>query len=85
MAKKPFEDDGRTIADMDIDGMPWHDRRIRREKRAAKKTAQAEQIQLTRKERRAVILGVSSAVLMIIAIVFVAYFLLFIFFDIAWS
>ena len=25
--KRPFEDDGRTIANMDIDGMPWHDRR----------------------------------------------------------
>ena len=26
MGKEPFEDDGRTIANMDIDGMPWHDR-----------------------------------------------------------
>ena len=28
------DDDGRVIADMNVPGMPWYDRNIRREKRA---------------------------------------------------
>lgn len=28
------DDDGRVIADMNVPGMPWYDRSIRREKRA---------------------------------------------------
>jgi hypothetical protein len=40
MAKEPrqFEDDdGRVICDMDVAGMPWHDRGVRREKRAERR------------------------------------------------
>lgn len=36
MAREPKQyddDDGRTICDMDVEGMPWHDRRVRRERR----------------------------------------------------
>lgn len=32
--KQYDDDDGRTIVDMDVEGMPWHDRRIRKEDRA---------------------------------------------------
>jgi len=35
--KEYDDDDGRVICDMDVEGMPWHDRRIRREKRAERK------------------------------------------------
>ena len=31
--KKYDDDDGRTIVDMDVEGMPWHTRRVRREER----------------------------------------------------
>ena len=34
MKKQYPDDDGRTIVSMDVEGMPWHDRRIRREKRS---------------------------------------------------
>ncbi|MDD2521961.1 MAG: hypothetical protein PHW11_03975 [Anaerolineaceae bacterium] len=27
--KQYDDDDGRTIVDMDVDGMPWHDRNVR--------------------------------------------------------
>ena len=37
MSKQYDDDDGRTIVNMDVDGMPWHDRRIRRERRAKEK------------------------------------------------
>lgn len=30
MKKNDFYDDGRTIADMDVDGMPFHDRKPKR-------------------------------------------------------
>ena len=33
MNRQYDDDDGRTVVNMDVDGMPWHDRRIRREKR----------------------------------------------------
>jgi len=59
MAKEPrqFEDDdGRVICDMDVAGMPWHDRGVRREKRAmrrAERSASAPQgVQLTKSEAR---------------------------------
>ena len=44
--KKYADDDGRTIADMNVDGMPWYNRN-----KADKKIA--EEDRPTRKERRA--------------------------------
>jgi hypothetical protein len=48
--KKYEDDDGRVICDMDIDGLPWHDKRVRRENRAARNQVQAGQ--MTRSEAR---------------------------------
>lgn len=31
MSKQYEDDDGRTIVSMDVEGMPWHDKRVRRE------------------------------------------------------
>lgn len=33
------EDDGRTVCNMDVDGMPWHDKRVRREEKASRRAA----------------------------------------------
>lgn len=33
--KQYEDDDGRVICSMDVEGMPWHDRRARRDKKAA--------------------------------------------------
>ena len=37
--KKYDDDDGRVICNMDVEGMPWHDKRVRREKAAERKAA----------------------------------------------
>lgn len=33
------DDDGRTIVSMDVEGMPWHDKRVRAEERERRKQA----------------------------------------------
>jgi len=53
MARKPKQyedDDGRVICNMDVDGMRWHDRRVRREERRARQIPQGDQ--LTKAEAR---------------------------------
>ena len=53
MTKKPKQyddDDGRVICDMDVDGMRWHDKSVRREENAKRKVAQGER--MTRSEAR---------------------------------
>lgn len=71
-----FIDDGRVIANMNIDGVPQSPfRSLLRQKRTAfdefgKTGEEKEQVKLTRKERREVILGVILSHLLFIAIVF---------------
>jgi hypothetical protein len=50
-AKRYDDDDGRVICSMDVDGMRWHDKRVRREERQARKAA-GPTSQLTRSEAR---------------------------------
>ena len=52
-----FEDDGRTIADMNVDGMPWY-----LEKR--EKQPEQEKIELTKEEGRAMMGGILKATLL---------------------
>jgi len=47
--KKKFEDPGVSFADMNVPGMPWYDKKA--------KNGGREDIDLTRKERRAIIWG----------------------------
>ena len=35
MRKQYDDDDGRTIVDMNVEGMPWYDSQIKKEKRKA--------------------------------------------------
>lgn len=53
-----FEDDGRTIADMNVDGMPWY-----LEKR--EKQPEQEKIELTKEEGRAMMAGILKATLLV--------------------
>lgn len=48
--KQHDDDDGRVICDMDVEGMRWHDRRVRREERAQRRTPQGDP--LTKAEAR---------------------------------
>ncbi|MEG1686304.1 MAG: hypothetical protein RR022_01180 [Angelakisella sp.] len=72
--KQDFEDDGRTVADMNLSGMKWYD--------PARKAAPAngELLQLTKAERRAMLkaaLGVSlKLALLFIGVFFVVLVLL---------
>jgi len=80
MANKPKQyddDDGRVICDMDVEGMRWHDKRVRGEKREARRAARGDQ--MTKSEARqftwyAVLAG------MLIAAVFSVTWILFILF-----
>lgn len=37
------DDDGRTIVNMDVDGMPWHDRAVRSAEKQEREHARAQQ------------------------------------------
>lgn len=53
MANKPKQyndDDGRVICSMDVEGMRWHDKRVRRESREARRVSQGDQ--MTKSEAR---------------------------------
>ena len=59
MSKEPRkyeDDDGRVIANMNVEGMPWYDRRVRREKReerrAERKANLSQVTQMTKSEAR---------------------------------
>lgn len=48
MARKPKQyedDDGRTIADMNVEGMPWHNARLKKEQREQAKAELREKIE----------------------------------------
>lgn len=53
MANKPKQyddDDGRVICNMDVEGMRWHDKRVRGEKREARRVSRGDQ--MTKSEAR---------------------------------
>lgn len=74
MKKKQNDwDDGRTIASMNVDGMPWYAPQKKNNK------AEGDELRLTKKETWAMLRGVLGAS-MLVALVFVAVFALFILF-----
>ncbi len=69
MKKKQYDDDdGRVIADMNVEGMPWHTGIPRREKKRGPEEKEAERPELTGKEKRALIRGVLLASMSVAAI-----------------
>ena len=71
MKRQYDDDDGRTIANMDVDGMPWYSKR----KRSVKKMPM---IELSKEERKGLYSGIFKAVALV-ALVFIVVFFLFIF------
>lgn len=63
MAKKQevLEDDGRTIANMNVEGMPWY------VEHSPKQTQPDDRIELTRKEAHAMMAGILKATLLVTA------------------
>ena len=72
------EDDGRTFAEMNVEGMPWYNPG-KQEKRTGEK------LELTPSQRRRMILGVLSAVGVITLVFAVVFFLVILGMDLAWS
>ena len=77
--KQYDDDDGRVICDMDVDGMPWHNRRVRREQREAAKQTYPEQ--MTKAEVRAYTGSAMLATLVIWAVFAITWALLILFFT----
>ena len=50
MSRQYDDDDGRTIVSMDVEGMPWYDKRIKREQREQARRERAERSELTEHE-----------------------------------
>lgn len=85
--KDDFEDDGRVIANMNVDGMPWYSGRSHLEKNTAKKTdlfgngaaKDAFPQKMSWRDQLAVMGGVMKAALLV-AVVFAVVFTVFILF-----
>ncbi len=78
--REPFVDDGRVIANMNVEGMPWYKGvPDTSDTSTAKEQIPIEQIpiELTAKEKRAMMRGVMSAAFLV-TFIFVAVFALFI-------
>lgn len=65
------DDDGRQIADMNVDGMPWY----LRKSSSSSGSQNDEPVDLTREERRSLYGGVMKAVLLVAAAFIGVYFL----------
>lgn len=74
--REKFVDDGRTVADMNVEGMPWYAPTAQKSSVSGK---ESEPLSLSRKEKAAMMRGVMAAALLV-ALVFVAVFTLFILF-----
>ena len=77
--KQHDDDDGRVICSMDVEGMPWHDRRVRRESRQAQAQMIHQGDQMTASETRRYIWHAILAGMTIVG-VFAATWVLFILF-----
>lgn len=79
--KKPsFIDDGRTIADMNVEGMPWYSG----EKNKTENKRENDFTDLTFKEKRAMMRGILGAALLIAALFLLVFFLFILFCSYVW-
>lgn len=79
-------DDGRVIANMDVDGMPYTFRRGARRNLDAfgQKKRKSDPIELTKKEKRSIAWGAASAYLLVMAVFVVVFGLFFLFASKVW-
>ncbi len=79
-------DDGRVVANMDVDGMPYTFRRGARRNRDAfgRKKRKGEQIELTKKEKRSISWGTASAYLLVMAVFVIGFGLFLLFASKVW-
>lgn len=77
--KQNFGDDKRTVADMNVEGMPWYI-----SKEAYQKHTDIKSLALTKEERRAMFKAMVSAMVPITVIVVISAFVIFLFLDLVW-
>lgn len=85
--KKVYDDDdGRVISSMNVDGMPWYweDPTGRPDSQKREQKSPEDELQLTKKERRAMIGGVFAAALLIAGVFALAGFLFILFCVYVW-
>ena len=84
--REPFVDDGRTLANMNVPGMPWHldGPKVSLGKKNEVKEESLADMNLTKGERRAILKGVLMAILPIGMIFVIAYLLIFLFIHFVW-
>ena len=79
--KKPsFVDDGRTIANMNVEGMPWYSE----QKNKPENKGENDFMDLTFKEKRAMMRGILGAALLIAALFLLVFFLFILFCSYVW-
>lgn len=74
---KSFKDDGRTIAEMNVEGMPWY-------KPHKKNTTSSEPLHLTGAEKRAMFMGIMSELIPLVVTIVVVFTLVFLALDVFW-
>ena len=82
--KDDFEDDGRVIANMNVDGMPWHDPSASYTDGEGSERNREELQKLTKKQTFFMILGVLGAALAVAAVFAVGYLLFILFCQHVW-
>ena len=87
MARKKRElpdwDDGRTISDMNADGMPWYSPKKRTSGKNRKETADREEV-LTREESRYYTWGALKAALVVVGVICAGLVLFILFCQYVW-
>ena len=78
--KVRYYDDGRTIADMNVEGMPWYSG----EKSKTENKRENDFTDLTFKEKRAMMRGILGAALLIAALFLLVFFLFILFCSYVW-
>ena len=73
------DDDGRTIANMNVEGMPWYDRAQRNRTETGELKPQ-----MDRSQRRATMFGVVLAALLIALVFGIGYFVIILLMDTFW-
>ena len=63
--KKDYEDDGRVISPMNVDGMPWHQKSTYLPQENKQDSKDEEEIYLSSGEKRAMMGGVFAAALLV--------------------
>jgi hypothetical protein len=78
------DDDGRVICDMDVDGMRWHDRRVKKEKRAERRTSLPAGDRMTKSEAKRFTRYAVLAALTIVAVYAVVWAVVILFMTQIW-